>query len=165
VLDNCGHLLDACAVLASTLIAACPDLRVLAASRQALGVAGEVRMVVPPLSLPNEEEDTSVQRLLGCDAVWLLTERAAAVVPGFTVDAANAGQVLLLCRKLDGSPLALELAAVRLGSLSLEQLNHGLAGELGADRIPHAPFRAANLAAAQEYLESALSLARLMRLD
>jgi predicted ATPase len=130
VLDNCEHLLDACATLASTLIASCPDLHVLATSRQALGVAGEVRMVVPPMSLPAEGEDTSVQRLLGYDAVWLLSERAAAVVPGFAVDAANAGQVLLLCRKLDGIPLALELAAVRLGSLSLEQLNHGLASEL-----------------------------------
>jgi non-specific serine/threonine protein kinase len=130
VLDNCEHLLDACAVLASTLVAACPDLHVLATSRQALGVAGEVRMVVPPMSLPAEGEETSVQGLLGYDAVWLLSERATAVVPGFTVDAANAGQVLTLCRKLDGIPLALELAAVRLASLSLEQLNQGLASEL-----------------------------------
>ena len=62
--------------------------------------------------------------------MWLLSERAGVVVPGFTVDAANAGQVLVLCRKLDGIPLALELAAVRLGSLSLEQLTQGLASEL-----------------------------------
>jgi DNA-binding CsgD family transcriptional regulator len=82
------------------------------------------------MSLPTEGEDTSVQELLGYDAVWLLSERAAAVMPGFTVDAVNAGQVLVLCRKLDGIPLALELAAVRLGSLSLEQLNHGLDSEL-----------------------------------
>ena len=130
LLDNCEHLLDGCAVLVSTLTTSCPDLHVLATSRQALGVAGEVRMVVPPMSLPGEGEENSPQRLLGSDAVWLLTERAAAVVPGFTVDAANAGQVLALCRKLDGIPLALELAAVRLGSLSLDQLNRGLAGEL-----------------------------------
>jgi len=130
LLDNCEHLLDACATLASTLLAACPDLHVLATSRQALGVAGEVRMVVPPMSLPAEGEHTSVQALLGYDAVWLLSERAAAVVPGFTVDAANAAQVLDLCRKLDGIPLALELAAVRLASLSLDQLNRGLASEL-----------------------------------
>jgi predicted ATPase/DNA-binding CsgD family transcriptional regulator len=130
VLDNCEHLLDGCAVLVSTITASCPDVHVLATSRQALGVAGEVRMVVPPMSLPAEAEETSVPHLLGCDAVWLLTERAAAVSPGFTVNAANAGQVLTLCRKLDGIPLALELAAVRLGSLSLEQLNQGLASEL-----------------------------------
>ena len=102
----------------------------LATSRQALGVAGEVRMVVPPMSLPAEADGTSVQSLLGCDSVWLLSERAAAASPGFTVDASNAGQVLLLCRKLDGIPLALELAAVRLAALSLEQLNEGLASEL-----------------------------------
>ncbi len=130
VLDNCEHLLDACAVLASTLLTACPDLQVLATSRQALGVAGEVRMVVPPMSLPGAGEEISVQQLLGCDAVWLLSERAAAVVPGFAVEAANAEQILCLCRRLDGIPLALELAAVRLGSLSLEQLNQGLASEL-----------------------------------
>jgi len=130
VLDNCEHLLDACAVLASTLITTCPDVHVLATSRQALGVAGEVRMVVPPMSLPGEGEEVSVQRLLGSDAVWLLAERASAVVPGFAVEPANAADVLVLCRKLDGIPLALELAAVRLASLSLEQLNRGLASEL-----------------------------------
>src|SRR5215469_6670917 len=130
LLDNCEHLLDACAVLASTLIGSCPDLHVLATSRQALGVAGETRMVVPPMSVPAEGEDTSVQRLLGYDAVWLLSERAAAVIPGFAVEASNAEQVLLLCRKLDGIPLALELAAVRLASLSLGQLNRGLADKL-----------------------------------
>jgi predicted ATPase/DNA-binding CsgD family transcriptional regulator len=130
VLDNCEHLLDGCAVLASTLIASCPDLHVLATSRQALGVAGEIRMVVPAMSMPAEGEETSVHQLLGYDAVCLLSERAAAVIPGFTVNADNAEQVLALCRKLDGIPLALELAAVRLGSLSLEQLNQGLASEL-----------------------------------
>jgi predicted ATPase/DNA-binding CsgD family transcriptional regulator len=130
LLDNCEHLLDGCAILASTLLASCPDLHMLATSRQALAVAGEVRMVVPPMSLPGEGEEDSPPRLLGSDAVWLLSERASAVVPGFTVNAENAAAVLLLCRKLDGIPLALELAAVRLGSLSLEQLNHGLASEL-----------------------------------
>ena len=126
VLDNCEHLLDGCAVLASTLIVSCPELRVLATSRQALGVAGEVRMEVPPMSLPVAGGEASVD----CDAVWLLAERAAAVLPGFTVDAENAAAAGRLCRRLDGLPLALELAAVRLGSLSLEQLNQGLASEL-----------------------------------
>ena len=130
VLDNCEYLLDACAVLAVTLVKACPELQMLATSRQPLGVAGEVRMVVPPMSLPTEGDEVSVQRLLSSDAVWLLTERAAAVVPGFAVDAENAAAVLDLCRRLDGIPLALELAAVRLGSLSIDQLNRGLASEL-----------------------------------
>ncbi len=130
VLDNCEHLLDACAVLEGTLIAACPDLQLLATSRQALGVAGEVRMVVPPMSLPELGAEISVEQVLTSDAVWLLIERAAAVVPGFTIDAGNATAVLELCRRLDGIPLALELAAVRLGSLTLDQLNQGLVSEL-----------------------------------
>ena len=130
VLDNCEHLLDACAVLAVTLVKACPELRLLVTSRQSLGVVGEVRMVVPPMSLPAEGDEVSVHRLLSSDAVGLLSERAAAVVPGFTVDAENAAAVRELCRRLDGIPLALELAAVRLGSLSIDQLNHGLASEL-----------------------------------
>ena len=130
VLDNCEHLLDGCATLASTLLTSCPQLRVLATSRQALGVAGEARMVVPPMSLPEADGETSVEQVLACDAVRLLSERAAAVVPGFTVGVGNAAAVLDLCRRLDGIPLALELAAVRLGSLSLDQLNRGLASEL-----------------------------------
>jgi predicted ATPase/DNA-binding CsgD family transcriptional regulator len=130
VLDNCEHLLDGCATLAAALIRSCPDLRVLATSRQALGVAGEVRMDVPPMSLPGDGDEMSVQRLVSCDAVWLLAERAAAVVPGFAVGTGNAAAVAGLCRRLDGIPLALELAAVRLGSLSLDQLNRGLASEL-----------------------------------
>jgi len=130
VLDNCEHLLDGCAVLASTLATSCPRLHVLATSRQALGVAGEVRMLVPPMSLPPAGEDFSVEQVLNCDAVRLLRERAAVVVPGFAIGADNVAAALALCRRLDGIPLALELAAVRLGSLTLEQLNRGLANEL-----------------------------------
>jgi non-specific serine/threonine protein kinase len=130
VLDNCEHLLDGCAILASTLITSCPALHVLATSRQALGIAGEVRMVVPPMSLPGAGDDLSMEQALNCDAVWLFAERAAVVVPGFAVGADNAAAVVGLCRRLDGIPLALELAAVRLGALSLDQLNRGLAGEL-----------------------------------
>lgn len=130
VLDNCEHLLDACAVLASALLRACPNLRLLATSRQALGVAGEVRMLVPPMALPGEGDEESVERLANAEAVSLLSERAAAVLPGFAVNAENAAPVLQLCRRLDGIPLAIELAAVRLGALSLDQLNEGLATEL-----------------------------------
>jgi predicted ATPase/DNA-binding CsgD family transcriptional regulator len=130
VLDNCEHLLDSCAILASTLLTSCPGLHVLATSRQALGVAGETRMIVPPMSLPGARDDIALDQLLACDAVGLLAERAAAAVPGFTVDAGNAAAVAELCRRLDGMPLALELAAVRLGALSLDQLNQGLAEEL-----------------------------------
>ncbi|HEV2253189.1 MAG TPA: hypothetical protein VGS06_08350 [Streptosporangiaceae bacterium] len=130
VLDNCEHLLDGCATLAGTLLRSCPDLHVLATSRQPLGIVGEVRMDVPPLSLPEDGDETSLEQVLSCDAVELLAERAAAVVPGFAVDADNAAAVAGLCRRLDGIPLALELAAVRLGSLSLDQLSQGLTKEL-----------------------------------
>jgi predicted ATPase/DNA-binding CsgD family transcriptional regulator len=130
VLDNCEHLLDGCATLATALLRSCPDLHVLATSRQALGVAAEVRMAVPPMSLPEAGDEVSVEQAVSCDAVRLLAERAAAVVPGFAVGAGNAAGVLELCRRLDGIPLALELAAVRLGALSVDQLIRGLAGEL-----------------------------------
>jgi predicted ATPase/DNA-binding CsgD family transcriptional regulator len=130
MVDNCEHLLDECATLASTLIRSCPGLHVLATSRQALGVAGEVRMAVPPMSLPEAGDEVSVKQVLNCDAVWLLSERAGAVVPGFAVGTGNAAAVAQLCRRLDGIPLAVELAAVRLGSLTLDQLNRGLASEL-----------------------------------
>jgi predicted ATPase len=88
MLDNCEHLLDACATLVITLATVCPDLQLLVTSRQALGVAGEVRMVVLPMSLPEAGAEISVQQVLTFDAVRLLTERAAAVVPEFTVDGA-----------------------------------------------------------------------------
>ncbi len=103
VLDNCEHLLDSCAVFATTLLTACPKLRLLATSRQPLGMAGEVRVPVPPMSLPEEGDDAAVERLMNSEAIWLLSERAAAVVPEFAINAKNAGAVLRLCRRLDGN--------------------------------------------------------------
>ena len=114
VLDNCEHLLDGCAVLAVSLLKSCPELRVLATSRQALGVTGETRLRVPPLSLPKDGEPLRPERIATYEAVALLSDRAVAVVPSFKVDHANSAAVLRLCRRLDGMPLALELAAVRL---------------------------------------------------
>ena len=132
VIDNCEHLMDACAVLVSTLLRSCPDLQVLATSRQALGVVGEVRMPVPPMSLPVDGTQPSAESLANSEAVRLLGERAAAVLPGFAIDDTNAEPVLQLCQRLDGIPLAIELAAVRLGALSLDQLNRGLDESLAA---------------------------------
>lgn len=130
VLDNCEHLLDACAILATALLKSCPELHLLATSREALGVDGEVRMALPPMSLPGPDDEASLERLLNSDAVLLLSERAGSVVPGFAVTVDNAAPVIQLIRWLDGIPLALELAAVRLGALSLDQLNAGLTKEL-----------------------------------
>src|SRR5215475_3047871 len=83
VLDNCEHLLDSCAVLAITLLKSCPDLRVLATSRQALGATGETRMRVPPLSLPEDGPLLTREQIATSEAVALLSERAAAVLPSF----------------------------------------------------------------------------------
>src|SRR5215471_7256423 len=130
VLDNCEHLLDSCALLAVTLLRSCPELRVLATSREALGTTGETRLRVPPLSLPEDGELLTPEQIATYEAVALLAERAAAVLPSFKVDRANSAGVLRLCRRLDGLPLALELAAVRLEGLTVEQVVHGLESEL-----------------------------------
>lgn len=132
VLDNCEHLLDSAAVLAGTLLKSCPELRILATSRQALGMAGEVRLRVPPLALPAPSSSMTPGQIVAFDAVALLVERAVAVQPGFAIDESNAATVLELCARLDGMPLALELAAVRLEGLSVGQLLTGLDRELAA---------------------------------
>src|SRR6478672_9746532 len=100
ILDNCEHVHDAAAALAGTLLRACPDVRILATSRQALGVTGEVVIDVPTLSLP-EGGDASPDALLRSDAVALFAERASAVQPGFSVDAANAASILSICARVE----------------------------------------------------------------
>jgi predicted ATPase/DNA-binding CsgD family transcriptional regulator len=122
VLDNCEHLLDASALLANGLLRACPGLRILATSRQPLGISGEHTMSVPPLSVPGPDRGSSLDGMAQYEAVSLFVERAAAVRPGFSLDAANYAAVTAICRRLDGIPLALELAAGRLRVLSADQL-------------------------------------------
>jgi predicted ATPase/DNA-binding SARP family transcriptional activator len=120
VMDNCEHLVDAVARLADDLLGQCPRLRVLATSREPLGVFGETLSPVPPLEIP--EPGVSTTEAMANPAVRLLAERAAAVRPGFVVTAGNVGTVVEICRRLDGLPLAIELAAARLRSLTAEQL-------------------------------------------
>lgn len=132
VLDNCEHLLDSVAVLAGALLAACPELRILATSRQALSMTAEVRFRVPPLSLPEPGGGMTPGQIAGFDAIALLVERGRAVQPDFNVDETNSVAVVELCARLDGMPLALELAAVRLEGLSVQQLLDGLEPELAA---------------------------------
>ncbi|MBT2224761.1 BTAD domain-containing putative transcriptional regulator [Nonomuraea sp. NEAU-A123] len=117
VLDNCEHLIEAAAALAHRLLSACPGLRVLATSREALGVTGETLFPVSPLALPEEGAPP-----LSAPAIRLFADRAAAVRPGFAVDGGNAGDVLRICRALDGLPLAIELAAARLRSLPVAEV-------------------------------------------
>lgn len=122
VLDNCEHLVDACAVLADSLLREAPKLRILATSRQPLVVAGERVVHIDPLSLPQSDGPIVPERAAQSEAVALLMERASAAGAELTLTEHNAADVVELARRLDGIPLAIELAAVRLRSLGLEQL-------------------------------------------
>jgi predicted ATPase/DNA-binding XRE family transcriptional regulator len=122
VLDNCEHLVAACAQLVEMLLHLCPNLHILATSREALGVAGETTFLVPPLSLPTASQSLAPETLIQSDAGRLFVERAAKALPGFAVTHQNASAVALVCRRLDGLPLAIELAAVRVKMLTVEQI-------------------------------------------
>lgn len=119
VLDNCEHLLGACATLVDALLSTCPKLRVLATSREPMGIVGESVSQVAPLSVP-EADETDPAVLMRYEAVNLFADRAAAVWPNFGVTEENARSVATLCHRLDGVPLAIELAAVRLRALPVE---------------------------------------------
>jgi predicted ATPase len=118
LLDNCEHVLAASATLVDALLRAAPNLAILATSREPLRNAGEVVFRVPSLAIPDPDRELEPQRLAAYESVSLFTERAAAAAPGFTLDAENADDVARICLRLDGLPLALELAAARLGALS-----------------------------------------------
>jgi predicted ATPase/class 3 adenylate cyclase len=122
VLDNCEHLVAACAEVAHLLLGAGPQVRILATSREPLHVAGEVTYPVPPLPIPDPGADTVPERLLRFESVRLFVDRAAAVLPRFAVTEASAPQVADICRRLDGIPLALELAAACIRSMSVERI-------------------------------------------
>jgi predicted ATPase/DNA-binding SARP family transcriptional activator len=121
ILDNCEHLIWAAARATHTLLAACQEVTVMATSREALGLPGEIPWRVPPLSLPPADPAT-VAELAGSDAVWLFLERARTARPSFEMNPENARAVARICRRLDGIPLALELAAARVRALSVEQV-------------------------------------------
>ncbi len=121
VMDNCEHLLDACAELMDGLLEAVPDVRILATSRESLRMRGEIVLAVPPLTVP-EIDGQVVVDVYRSEAGQLFTQRASAVVPGFSVGAADQLAIAQLCRRLDGIPLAIELAAVRLRVLSPGQI-------------------------------------------
>ena len=120
VLDNCEHLLQAAAALAQRVLAHAPRVRILATSRQPLGLPGELTLAVPPLAVA--DADAPLAELAGVEAVRLFVERAAAARPGFTLGPDNAAAVAQICRRLDGIPLAIELAAARAKVLAPVQI-------------------------------------------
>jgi predicted ATPase len=122
VLDNCEHVLQASAALADALLRAAPGVTILATSREPLRVGGEVVFRVPSMTIPDPEQRLAPEQLLGYESVALLAERARAAAPEFVVDDASAYDVARICFRLDGLPLALELAAARLGALGTATL-------------------------------------------
>ncbi len=119
------------AALADALLRACPELQVLATSREALCVTGERTWLVPPLSLPASRRPPDLEGLARYETVRLFVERAEAIVPDFALTPKNAPAVARLCRRLDGIPLAIELAAARTRALSVEQISEKLTDSLG----------------------------------
>jgi predicted ATPase/class 3 adenylate cyclase/Tfp pilus assembly protein PilF len=126
VLDNCEHLLSACATLADALLRSCPRVRILATSREGLRISGELTYRVPSLSLPDPTQPETPESLSVYEAVRLFVERAQFQVPQFSVTNQNAPALASICHRVDGIPLAIELAAIRVRSLSLEEINRKL---------------------------------------
>ncbi|HLO18297.1 MAG TPA: LuxR C-terminal-related transcriptional regulator [Anaerolineales bacterium] len=122
ILDNCEHLVDACARMADRVLHTAPDTRILASSREALGIGGEVTYRVPSLELPDLQHLPSIESLSQYEAVKLFIDRATAAVPSFTVTNENAPALAQVCYHLDGIPLAIELAAAKIRVLSVEQI-------------------------------------------
>jgi len=126
VLDNCEHLIETCAELAESLLLSCSELRVLATSREALDMAGEVAWPVPSLSLPDLRRMPNIDSLSRYESARLFLDRAEAIKPTFALTEQNAPSVAKICYRLDGIPLAIELAAARTKVLSVEEISERL---------------------------------------
>jgi predicted ATPase/DNA-binding SARP family transcriptional activator len=128
ILDNCEHLLDACARLAEMLLKNCPNLKILATSRDILRLEGEAVYHVPPLAIPGKEGAQSIEEVTGSESVQLFAQRAALVHSSFEITKTNAATLVKICNRLDGIPLAIELAAALVNIFTpeeiLNQLNH-----------------------------------------
>ena len=122
VLDNCEHVVDTAARLAKSFLRSCPRVTILATSREALNIPGEVNYRVPPLAVPHGSRLPTPDWLLRYEAVRLFVERAEVVLPSFRLSESNAPFVAQICRRLDGIPLAIELAAARMPVLTVEQI-------------------------------------------
>jgi predicted ATPase len=122
ILDNCEHLVEASAQFSQALLQACPDVRILTSSRESLGISGEITYRVPSLSIPDAHLTQSVETVMQSEAARLFIERAQTVLPAFTITDENAQAVAQVCSRLDGIPLAIELAAARVNMLKVEQI-------------------------------------------
>ncbi|WP_186243533.1 BTAD domain-containing putative transcriptional regulator [Mycobacterium simulans] len=153
VLDNCEHLIDDVANLAETLLRDCPQLQMLATSREVLDIGGEAVLRLDPLSCPTLGEDPTLGSVAGYAAVQLFVQRARAVVPGFELDVHNATAIARSCARLDGLPLAIELAAARTRVMSAEQIAEELADRFGFLSHGHrgAPTRRQSLMACLDW--------------
>jgi non-specific serine/threonine protein kinase len=159
VLDNCEHLLEASAAFVDVLLRACPRLHVLATSRQSLGIVGEVTLRVPSLELPPRDSRPDAAHLAPIESVRLFVERACARYPAFALNDQNAAAVAAICRRLDGIPLALELAAAWMRVLTPRQLAGRLDGqfELLTGAHPSVPRRHQTLRALVDWSHELLS--------
>ncbi len=126
LVDNCEHLIEAVAALVEHLLGSCRSLHVLATSREALGVPGESPYQVPSLTVPETLGETDLEAVAATEAVRLFVERATTTLPSFRLDESNIASVIEICRRLDGIPLALELAAARANVLSTAEIAQGL---------------------------------------
>jgi non-specific serine/threonine protein kinase len=127
VLDNCEQVVDSAATLIENLLRACPNLHILVTSRERLGVGGESVVPLSPLSIPADEFEQTLGAIQRYDSIALFRERAAEALPGFTLTVDNKTAVAKICNRLDGLPLAIELAAARLRVMSVDQILEGLA--------------------------------------
>jgi predicted ATPase/DNA-binding XRE family transcriptional regulator len=153
VLDNCEHVITTCAEVSEKLLLGCPQLRILATSREPLGVNGETTWRVPSLDLPDPSSVASLKVISRSQAIQLFIERAGAIQPPFVLTDQNAAAVVEVCRRLDGVPLAIELAAARVRVLSVQEIAARLEDRfqllIGATRT--APGRQQTLRAALDW--------------
>ena len=152
MLDNCEHLIEACAQLADALLRACPQVQILATSRAPLRLRAEREIPVPPLALPDPMRHEPVERVTQYEAVRFFIERAVAAKPDFKVDAENAPAVAEICHRLDGLPLAIELAAARIKLLPPQALRNRL-----EQRLPLLTAGARDAPARQRTLRDAIA--------
>ena len=122
LLDNCEHLVEACAQMADSILRACPQIHILATSRETLGITGESLYLVPSMTLPDRQDLPAIELLSQYEAVSLFVDRATAAVPIFALTNENASSIVQICQQLDGIPLAIELAAGKIRALSPQQI-------------------------------------------